>query len=74
MYEEWWKDKLYFGIPCLMGIMIILPPAVLPLTVLSNELKEKDRLSGAFNNETLPVFSSVLHFGAEVGILELSSP
>lgn len=36
-----------------MGIMIILPPAVLPLTVLGNELKEKDRLSGAPYSETL---------------------
>lgn len=74
MYEEWWKDKLYLGALCLMDVMIILPPAVLPLTVLSNELKEKDRLSGASYCETLLVFSSVLHSGAEVGILELSSP
>lgn len=57
-----------------MDVMIILPPAVLPLTVLSNDLKEKDRLSGAPYCETLPVFSSVLHSGTEVGILELSSP
>lgn len=68
------ERQALLGNPFLMGIMIILPPVVLPLTVLSNELKEKDRLSGAPNSETLPVFSSALHSGAEVGILELSSP
>lgn len=68
------ERQALLGNLCLMTIMIILLPAVLPLTVLSNELKEKERLSGAPYGETLPVFSSVLHSGAEAAILELNSP
>lgn len=60
--------------PLLNGPHDNIPPAILPLIALSNELKEKDRLSGAPYNETLPVFNSVLHSGAEAGIIGLSSP
>lgn len=55
------ERQALLGSPCLMGVMIILPPAVLPLTVLSNELKEKDRLSGAPYTET-PSFQYCVAF------------